>query len=151
MYYWGMPLFSNKIHLALNAALYVAYHGRQDYPISGASIAAYYHLNSRALEPVLQVLAQNDILQSVRGQSGGYYIGEPEKISIKKILDCFIAGLFPENRAFPEFSAILKTALSDSRNSFMLALSNITLKDLCRRCEKEGFPKLSAQILDFAI
>ncbi len=146
-----MNFLPNKAHLGINAALFVAYHASKDNPISGAAIARHYNLGSRSLEPVLQTLGNAGLLKSIRGQGGGYYIDEPEKINIKDIVTCFVNKLMPECPAFAEFSPILNSFTEDTYIQFLNKLSEVTIKDLCDASEENNLPKLQKDILLFEI
>lgn len=146
-----MDLISKKAQLGLNAALFIAYHARKNTPIAGATIAEHYNLSSRALEPVLQILGNAGLLQSIRGYSGGYYIEQPSKVSIKNILQCFTDNKAANNSAFTEFSSILETSLKESHQCFWDKLSKITVQDLCDASKEKNLPKLPNDILLFEI
>lgn len=146
-----MNFLPNKVHMALNAALFVAYHGNKAEPVSGSAIAQHYGLGCRTLEPVLQVLGNAGFLQSIRGQGGGYYIESPDKVNIKDIAECFIHKLLPECSAFSEFSPVLEQFFKESYQCFWDKLSGVTLQDLCNASEKEGLPRIGSGILTFEI
>ncbi|PCJ96608.1 MAG: hypothetical protein COA45_10885 [Zetaproteobacteria bacterium] len=151
MYYTLMDLLTKKAQLGLNAALFIAYNASKEAPISGATIAEHYNLSSRALEPILQTLGHAGLLQSIKGHSGGYYIKEPDKISIKNIAQCFTCKPTSGNVAFSEFSSILKHSLEESQERFWDKLSKITIKDLYEESKKENIPRLSSKIITFEI
>lgn len=146
-----MELISKKAQLGLNAAIFVAYNAKKEAPIAGASIAEHYSLSSRALEPVLQILGNAGILQSIRGHSGGYYIEDPDAVTIKDIVRCFTENKNPKNRAFSEFSPVLQEAFKESHEMFWNNLSTITIKALCDSLKEKGVPKRDAPILTFQI
>lgn len=147
-----MVLFPNKVAIALGASLFIAYHGGKQTPLSGAAIAAHYGLKKRALEPVLQTLGHAGILGSIRGQGGGYYMQDPDKVSVRDVLSCFIDGLFSrEEKAFAEGMPVLDAALRSGYNGWMERMSGITFADLCRNAENAGLPRLEDAVLDFAI
>ncbi|MGH1378921.1 MAG: RrF2 family transcriptional regulator [Alphaproteobacteria bacterium] len=146
-----MNFLPNKAHLGINAALFVAYHASKDNPISGAAIARHYNLGSRSLEPVLQTLGNAGLLQSVRGQAGGYYIDSPDKISVRDIITCFISRLLPECSAFSEFSPVLTKFTEKNYELFLNNMSEVTIKDLCDDSTENKLPKLQKDILLFEI
>lgn len=147
----SMNFLPNKAHLGINTTLFVAYHANKDNPISGAAIARHYNLGDRSLEPILQTLGNAGLLQSIRGQGGGYYIESPERISIKDIIACFISKLLPESTAFSEFSPILTQFIEGDYLLFWNKLSETTVQDLCDASEENNLPKLQNDILLFEI
>lgn len=57
-------------------------------PISISTIAKNQGISSKYLEQIASALIKNNLINSVRGQSGGYVLTkQPNKISIKEILD----------------------------------------------------------------
>lgn len=146
-----MELISQKAQLGLNAVIFVAYHATKETPIAGAAIAEHYSLNSRALEPVLQILGNSGLLQSIRGHSGGYYMERPDKVTMADILQCFTKTNIRKTNAFSEFTPTLETAFEDSHRCFWKKLSLITIQNLCDSLTEQGVPTRDAEILTFQI
>lgn len=148
-----MSFLSPKFYHGLNAALFVAYHGSKDAPVSGAQISTHYNLSPRAFETALQMLGKAGYLQSVRGQSGGYYVQSPEHVNLRDIWGVFVGDLFPVQNGgpFAEFFPLIQDVLEDAHYKMLLDMQDITLKNLCERAERQGVSMLLTDILDFTI
>ena len=95
-----MALFSKKIQVAVNAAFFIAYNATRDNPVTARYITDVYDLSDRAVEPALQKLVTRDLVQSIKGPNGGYYIARPEEVTLAAILACFVDEIFPIARVF---------------------------------------------------
>ena len=146
-----MYLLSNKIYLALNVSLFIAYNGTKERPISSAAIAKHYGLKKRSLESILQILGNKNILQSVRCKSGGYYINKAEKINISDIIQCFIEGIMPDDHSSNEFNKIIKDSINTEYENWLKKLSDISIRDLCDRSKKARIKNINETIIDFTI
>lgn len=147
-----MQMISNKVYLAMNAAFFIAYNGNDDLPVAGSAIVEYSNLNKRALEPVLQRLSNADIIVSVKGAKGGYFMGHPEKTTLRHVAEAFIERIVPEKHEFLGYDAVLDVVLTDGYDEWLENLSQTTFKDLCTRARNSGkMPVQENPILNFAI
>lgn len=146
-----MQALPNKAYIALGAALFIAYHGGKDTPIAGTAIAEHYGLKKRALEPTLQILGSKGVLDSIRGQGGGYYMPAPENVSVADVVSCFLDDKKPCEKAFCEFENTMKAALKPGLNEWLRSMSTISIADLCEQLDKSGVTKMGEAVLDFAI
>ncbi len=147
-----MKLIPSKLTMAMNAALFIAYNGREDKPVSGASIVEYFGLKERALEPVLQKLSSAGIIVSIKGPKGGYFVKDTEQTTLKDIVRAFIKAPVPANDTFGTYGDILAGRIRHSLDCWMDALSEITLKDLCAQAESRDLPTLETPpVLDFVV
>ena len=136
-----MPVVPRRGILAIAAVIDVALHadGR---PVSAKTIAARHNLPPRHLEPVLQALVRDGILNGVRGPHGGYELGrDSNRISADDILRAANAvddGDGPELPGSTLVNDIVRPALAETEQSFSAALSKILVGDLIKRV---GIPK----------
>ena len=81
-----MGFLPDRVVLAMKAAFYIAYNGRQDRPVTSAEIVEHFDLKERALEPVLQRLSNEGIIVSIKGPKGGYFVDDPVNTTLKDIV-----------------------------------------------------------------
>ncbi|MHA1539473.1 MAG: RrF2 family transcriptional regulator [Alphaproteobacteria bacterium] len=146
-----MNILTHRTYLGLGVVFFIAYHGSETTPVSGAAITKHYNLKKRALEPVLQILSREQFLQSVRGQGGGYYIAHPENITLKDIITCFTENPMPLEDAFSEFMSILNDPINVSYQSLLEKLEKITIAAVAEKASQLDLPKLDEHVLSFVI
>jgi Rrf2 family protein len=133
-----MMLMSRKGLLAIAAVIDVALHGRGR-PVSAKALAARHDLPARHLEPVLQALVREGILNGIRGPRGGYELArERRRITADEILRA--AGTIEsQDDLGSNGSALLREvvipAVGQAEKAFASALNKINLEDLTRRAE----------------
>ena len=148
----GMQIIPNKLYLAMNAALFIAYNGSENQPVSGSAIVEYCDLNKRALEPVLQKLSKADIIVSVKGAKGGYFMPNPEDVSLKDIVEAFIEDVIPKKHDFSGYTDILNDTLFHCHQDWIASLSAITFKRLCQDARSTGaLNPINKPVLNFTI
>ena len=147
-----MQLLSNKLYLAMNAAMFIAYNGNEDTPVSGNAIVDYCHLNKRSLEPVLQRLSGEGIIVSVKGAKGGYYMPQPENTTLREIVEAFVDSVVPNKHEFAGYNDILDEKLENCYGGWLDSLSDISFKRLCHKARNSGhLNPINTPILNFAI
>lgn len=147
-----MQFLSNKLYLAMNAALFIAYNGNETNPVPGSEIVDYCGLNKRALEPVLQKLSGAGLIVSTKGSKGGYHMPKPEKTTLKDVAEIFIENLTPEKHDFAGYNAVLMPSIEGSYNKWLEYLSALTFAELCKKAKDEDTLNLiKPQVLNFAI
>jgi Rrf2 family iron-sulfur cluster assembly transcriptional regulator len=136
-----MPLLPRKGILAIAAVIDVALHaaGR---PVSAKALAERHLLPPRHLEPVLQALVRDGILQGIRGPRGGYRLArEQRNITAEEILraagtvDDPAASSAAESRLV---TAVVLPALAQAERAFALALGHINVEELTREARVTG-------------
>lgn len=148
----GMQLLPNKLYLAMNAAMFIAYNGTEEVPVAGSEIVEYSNLNKRALEPVLQKLSSAGLIISVKGAKGGYYMPTPESTSLRDIARAFISSVVPDKHEFSGYDVLIDVTLMQSHDRWLESLSDVTFKQLCQRARNSGqIPAHKAPVLNFAI
>jgi len=128
-----MQLLPNKLYLAMNAAMFIAYNGDVDNPVSGVAIVDYCGLNRRALEPVLQRLAGEGIIISIKGAKGGYYMPNQDIVTLRDIAEAFIDKAFPDRPEFSGYNSLLDKELEGSYSLWLESLSKSSFDQLCDR------------------
>ena len=147
-----MQFIQNKLYLALNAALFIAYNGSDELPVPGSAIVDYSNLNKRALEPVLQRLSSAGLIVSIKGAKGGYYMARPASTTLRDVADAFIEHTVPEKHDFGGYDLLLDQHLEDCYGNWLNALSRITFSKLCGEAQKNGgLQKFTAPVLNFSI
>lgn len=133
-----MSLLSRKGLLAIAAVIDVSIHGRGR-PVSAKSLASRHDLPARHLEPVLQALVREGILNGIRGPRGGYELArDRRRITADDILRA--AGTIEnQDTPGPSESALLREvvipAVGQAERAFATALGKISLDELARRAE----------------
>lgn len=143
--------FPSKALLAVQAALFIAYHGGEGRPISGAMMEKRYRLSRRAMETVLQPLARAGIVHSQPGAYGGYIIPDASTITLADIVDVFTDTINEQDCTFTHFAGILTPELQKAQLALIASLKQTTLKDVCNRVEQSGLPAELDVCLDYMI
>jgi Rrf2 family iron-sulfur cluster assembly transcriptional regulator len=133
-----MPLVSRKGILAIVAVIDVAIHAHGR-PVSAKALANRHKLPPRHLEPVLQALVRDGILEGVRGPHGGYELArERKRITAEDILRS--AGS-AEDAGEPPLPAsalvngVVRPALAEAERAFSVALGRINVDDLAKQAQ----------------
>uniref|UniRef100_A0A2A4YXB6 Rrf2 family transcriptional regulator n=1 Tax=OCS116 cluster bacterium TaxID=2030921 RepID=A0A2A4YXB6_9PROT len=129
---------STRGQYAVMAMVDLAKHNDQDHPTSLSAIAVRQNISLPYLEQLFSKLRRSELVKSVRGPQGGYFLAMPaEQIKISLIIDaadeeikiaaCAGADGINCSKAEHCHTTSLWKALSDHINVF---LQNITLEDL---------------------
>ena len=134
-----MARLSEKSLLAVAAVVDVAVHSRGQ-PVAAKALAERHGLPPRHLEPVLQALVHAGILKGVRGPRGGYELArERRRISVAEIARVAEAAeAESEEKVPPLVGRIVRPAVASAEQAFEVALSAVTVEELCRNAEKLG-------------
>jgi len=145
-------MIPNKLYLAMNAAMFIAYNGSEDVPVAGNEIVDYSNLNKRALEPVLQKLSGANIIVSVKGARGGYFMPTPDKTTLRGVAEAFITNVIPEKHEFLGYDELINSTLLECHQNWLNSLSKVTFAKLCENARSSGFlPEIKEPILNFSI
>jgi Rrf2 family protein len=123
-----MKQLTRKNIMVIGAVIDIALHATPKRPVSSRAIAARHNLPARYLEPALQSLTRVGLLKATRGPSGGYEIAR-EGITAEDILRAAESVEEESVIVSPLLDRIMPT-LARAEESFVSALSQITLKDL---------------------
>ena len=137
-------MFSNSSKYAIKAVLYLALNSSEDRKIMVKDISGPINVPQPYIAKLLQELSRQNVISSVRGPKGGFYLSEEDKkLPLKKIVNvidgesrltsCLLSlENCTEEKPCPlhKMAAPLRTKLLDS-------LENKTICDLARDV-KEG-------------
>ena len=130
-----MPLVSHKGALAIAAVIDIAVYSTTG-PVCAKALATRHKLPPRHLEPVLQALVHDGILEGIRGPHGGYKIArEQAKITAKDIL-ISAGSIEAADEVLPDWElvgAVVQPALAIAEQYFSAALREINVADLVRQ------------------
>src|ERR1700733_4826560 len=77
--------------LAVAIVLDIAFHSASDTVVRGGELAERTGMVRRTLEPLLQALSREHVLDSSRGPHGGYRLGRPARLL--RVADVIAVGL----------------------------------------------------------
>jgi Rrf2 family protein len=140
--------------VALAIVLDVAFHSGGDTVVSAAELADRTGMARRTLEPLLQALSRERLLDSTRGPHGGYRLGRPPRLI--KVSEPITVGLNSLEESGHDLAGRLhQTVIEPLWGEFdaaLLALAEaLTIEDLLRRAAKAGLRKPVTDPLNFVI
>jgi Rrf2 family iron-sulfur cluster assembly transcriptional regulator len=140
--------------VALAIVLDVAFHSGGDTVVSAAELAERTGTMRRTLEPLLQALSRERLLESLRGPHGGYRLGRPARLI--KISDVIAVGLNSLDETGLDLNGRLQQAVVEPLwQEFDAALlaraSSLSIEDLLRRAAQAGLRKPITDPLNFMI
>jgi Rrf2 family protein len=140
--------------VALAIVLDVAFNSGGDTVVSAAELADRTGMARRTLEPLLQALSREHLLDSTRGPHGGYRLGRPARLI--KVSEPITVGLNSLEESAHDLGGRLHQAVIEPLwNEFdgaLLALAeSLTIEDLLKRAAKAGLRKPVTDPLNFMI
>lgn len=140
--------------IAVAIVLDVALHSGSETVISNAELAERTAMSRRTLEPLLQALSREHLLESTRGPHGGYRLGRLARLI--KLSDVIAVGLNSlEDTGHGLEGRLQKAVIEPLWHEFDAALlaqtEAITVEDLVRRAAKAGIRKRVTEPLNFMI
>lgn len=134
---------SQKIMVLIEALLYIAHH-QHTHPLGGKKLADILDISPRYLEPLLQILVREHILNSTRGPRGGYSFRKSyDDVTLSDVIIAFNTKECSERaRTSPIFDAVITPVFSEARSIYIEALENITIADLCQRANNAGLTEI---------
>jgi Rrf2 family transcriptional regulator, iron-sulfur cluster assembly transcription factor len=131
-----MSLLPRKGLFAIAAVIDVALQ-KEGQPVSAKVLAARHGLPPRHLEPVLQSLVRDGILNGIRGPRGGYELARArQEVTIEHILQSARAADEERDESTSELlTKVVLPALSGPEREFVRALSGLNLDDMARAAE----------------
>jgi Rrf2 family transcriptional regulator, iron-sulfur cluster assembly transcription factor len=140
--------------VALAIVLDVAFHSGGDTVVSAAELAERTGMVRRTLEPLLQALSRERLLESLRGPHGGYRLGRPPRLI--KVSDAIAVGLNSLDEAGLDLSGRLQQAVVEPLwQEFDAALlahaASLSIEDLLKRAAQAGLRKPVTDPLNFMI
>ena len=140
--------------VALAIVLDVAFHSGGDTVVNAAELAERTGMARRTLEPLLQALSRERLLDSTRGPHGGYRLGKPARLI--KVSEVVAVGLNSLEDNGHDLGGRLQHAviepLWEEFDAALLALGEaLTIEDLLKRAAKAGLQKPVTVPLNFMI
>jgi Rrf2 family transcriptional regulator, iron-sulfur cluster assembly transcription factor len=140
--------------VALAIVLDIAFHSGGDAVVSAAELADRTGMARRTLEPLLQALSREGVLESTRGPHGGYRLGRPARLI--RLTDVIVVALSSLEESAPDLTGRLQRAVVDPLwaeldATLQAQLDGMTVEDLLRRAAKAGLRKPVSDPLNFAI
>jgi Rrf2 family protein len=140
--------------VAVAIVLDIAFHSGGDAVVSAAELADRTGMARRTLEPLLQALSREGLLESTRGPHGGYRPGRPARLI--KLADVIAVALSSLEESGPDLTGRLQRAVVDPLwaeldAALQAQLDGMTIEDLLRRAAKAGLRKPVSDPLNFAI
>jgi len=140
--------------IALAIVLDVAFHSGGDTVVSAAELAERTGMVRRTLEPLLQALSRERLLDSLRGPHGGYRLGRPARLI--KVSEVITMGLNSLEDGSLGLSGRLQRAVVEPLwqefDDLLLARAEfLSIEDLLKRAAQGGLRKPVTDPLNFMI
>lgn len=147
--------FSAKAEYGIRAILDIAlYAGKETVKVK--EIAKRQAIPKRFLEQVMTSLKKGELVGSVRGASGGYFLARPaNQITLARVVQALegpieLADCVSQDAACKcdrESLCVLRDLYDDIQNSMLNILDSVTLEDMCeKRKQKATSASYSYQI-----
>jgi Rrf2 family transcriptional regulator, iron-sulfur cluster assembly transcription factor len=140
--------------LAVAIVLDIAFYSASDTVVSGADLAERTGMVRRTLEPLLQALSRERVLDSTRGPHGGYRVGRPARLL--KVADVIAIGLASLEDNGIDLSGRLQNAVveplwAEFDDAISAIAGSLTIEDLLKRAAKAGLRRPISEPLNFVI
>jgi Rrf2 family iron-sulfur cluster assembly transcriptional regulator len=140
--------------VALAIVLDVAFHSGGDTVVSAAELAERTGMVRRTLEPLLQALSRERLLESLRGPHGGYRLGRPARLI--KVSEVITVGLNSLEDGGLDLSGRLQRAVveplwQEFDDALLARAESLSIEDLLKRAAQAGLRKPVTDPLNFMI
>jgi len=140
--------------VALAIVLDVAFHSGGDTVVSAAELAERTGMVRRTLEPLLQALSRERLLESLRGPHGGYRLGRPARLI--KVSEVICVGLNSLEDSGLDLSGRLQRAVVEPLwqqfdEALLARAEALSIEDLLKRAAQAGLRKPVTDPLNFMI
>ncbi|PPQ30165.1 transcriptional regulator [Rhodopila globiformis] len=140
--------------VALAIVLDVAFHGSSETVVNAAELAERTGMARRTLEPLLQALSRERLLDSTRGPHGGYRLGRPARLI--RLSDVIAVGLNSLDDSGLDLSGRLQRAVveplwTEFDSQAQAHAEALTIEDLLKRAAAAGLRKPVGEPLNFVI
>lgn len=140
--------------VTLAIVLDVAFNSGGETVVSAAELAERTGMARRTLEPLLQALSRERLLDSTRGPHGGYRLGRPARLI--KASEAITVGLNSLEENVHDLGGRLHRVVIEPLwgefDAALLALAeSLTVEDLLKRAAKAGLRKPVTDPLNFVI
>src|ERR1700760_468434 len=140
--------------VALAIVLDVAFHSGGETVVSAAELAERTGMARRTLEPLLQALSRERVLDSSRGPHGGYRLGRPARLI--KVSEAIRVGLNSLEESAHDLggrlhSMVIEPLWGEFDAALLTMAEALTIEDLLKRAAKVGLRKPVNDPLNFVI
>jgi Rrf2 family transcriptional regulator, iron-sulfur cluster assembly transcription factor len=140
--------------VALAIVLDVAFHSGGETVVNAAELAERTGMARRTLEPLLQALSREHLLDSTRGPHGGYRLGKPARLI--KVSDVIAVGLNSLEDGGHDLggrlqSAVIEPLWTEFDASLVALAKALTIEDLLKRAATAGLRRPVNEPLNFVI
>ncbi|QDH16807.1 RrF2 family transcriptional regulator [Swingsia samuiensis] len=148
-----MYLRRDRVFTAVAIVLDVAFHAGRSGVVSGADIAKRGNMLRRGIEPVLQALSREGLLDSVRGPKGGYRLGRPPRmITVHDIVQAVTEDRGTnEDQPNPLTEKVLEPFWKETDQGLAEKMQEISIENLLRSAEEAGMSRPSRSPISFSI
>jgi Rrf2 family protein len=122
--------------------------------VNAAELAERTGMARRTLEPLLQALSRERLLDSTRGPHGGYRLGRPARLI--KVADAITVGLNSLEESVHDLSGqlhrmVIEPLWAEFDAALLATADSLTIEDLLKRAAKAGLRKPVTDPLNFVI
>jgi Rrf2 family iron-sulfur cluster assembly transcriptional regulator len=140
--------------VALAIVLDVAFHSGGETVVNAAELAERTGMARRTLEPLLQALSRERLLDSTRGPHGGYRLGRPARLI--KVSDVITVGLNSLEEGGHDLGgrlhgAVVEPLWSEFDAALLALADSLSIEDLLKRAAKAGLRRPVNEPLNFVI
>ncbi|MEA2738537.1 MAG: Rrf2 family transcriptional regulator, iron-sulfur cluster assembly transcription factor [Acetobacteraceae bacterium] len=140
--------------VALAIVLDVAFHSGGETVVNAAELAERTGMARRTLEPLLQALSRERLLDSTRGPHGGYRLGRPARLI--KVSDVITVGLNSLDDSGHDLAGrlhnvVIEPLWADFDAALLAHAASLSIEDLLKRAAKAGLRRLVNEPLNFVI
>jgi Rrf2 family iron-sulfur cluster assembly transcriptional regulator len=140
--------------VALAILLDVAFNSGGETVVNAAELAERTGMARRTLEPLLQALSRERLLDSTRGPHGGYRLGRPARLI--KVSDVITVGLNSLDDNGHGLGGqlqgkVIEPLWQEFDASLLAVAESLTIEDLLKRAAKAGLRRLVNEPLNFVI
>lgn len=136
-------MFSKPCQYALRAVIYLASNSRRNEALGARQIAGALNIPHQYLSKILQQISRQNLISSVKGPNGGFYLNEHNlKTPLLQIIECIdgpttlnscILGLLKCSGANP---CPLHAEFSKCREGLKNSIGNKNLRDFIGEAQK---------------
>ncbi len=130
-------MLSNSSKYALNAVIYLTLHSDEDHKLQAHEISKNIGAPKAYTGKLLQSLARQGIVSSVRGPKGGFYVSESnKKYSVMDVIEVIDGRIKIESCVLglsdcdPEKPCPLHNLIASSRSKMVTVFEQVTLEEL---------------------
>jgi Rrf2 family iron-sulfur cluster assembly transcriptional regulator len=138
-------MFSKSCKYAIRAVLFLAIHADPDHKIGVKEIAEALDVPKHFLAKILQQLSRYNLITSVKGPSGGFYLSEENRqASLRSVIECidgpevFTSCILGLQVCSSEHPCPLHTQAYIYREGLLRLVDGKTIDQLSKQVELEG-------------